>query len=74
MRAFRKIIGSGPRILAVMSSWPCRGCKPDSTATKKGTEMPTAGQQPRPLPAPNNDFYELAEALNRLLSIRSTLG
>ena len=72
MRAFRKIIRPRPRILTVISSWPCRGCKPDSTATKKGTEMPIAGQQPRPLPAPNSDFYELAEALNRLLSMRST--
>jgi alkylation response protein AidB-like acyl-CoA dehydrogenase len=26
--------------------------------------MPTAGQQPRPLPAPNSDFYQLAETLN----------
>jgi hypothetical protein len=25
--------------------------------------MPTAGQQPRPMPAPNSDFYELAETL-----------
>jgi glutaryl-CoA dehydrogenase len=26
--------------------------------------MPTAGKEPKPLPAPNSDFYQLAETLN----------
>jgi hypothetical protein len=49
---------------SVMSLGPARAAKLIQPERSKGTEMPTAGQQPRPLPAPNSEFYELAETLS----------
>jgi glutaryl-CoA dehydrogenase len=41
--------------------------RPDTGSTKEKRRMPTAQstvKQPKPLPVPNSDFYELAETLN----------